>query len=188
VVKRDFKEKQMKNKKLKNIGISNQLKKTVLLSLASLVQGKNKIHLSIPAEDLATNKTLKILGNANVEILLLRSGDKLFLNGFIDFQAEINCAICAENFIKDFSEPIRAEYIKQSLKLGRSTLLTRDEIDRFYYEDDSVDLLPLFHDTVLLAIPLAPICREECRGICPGCGVNLNSEVCQCEKVSIEQG
>ena len=178
----------MKNKKPKNIEISNRLKKGVFLALTSLVQGKNKIHLSIPAEDLATNKTLKILGNTEVEMVLLRSGDKFFLDGFIDFQAEINCAICAETFIKDFSEPIQAEYIKQSLKLGLSTLLTRDEIDRFYYQDETVDLLPLFHDTVLLAIPLAPTCREECKGICPGCGVNLNSEVCQCEKVSIEQG
>lgn len=178
----------MKNKKTKNIEISNRLKKTVLLSLDSLIQGKNKIHLSIPAEDLAANKTLKILGNAEVEIILLRSGDKLFLNGFIDFQAEINCAICADNFIKDFSEPIQAEYIKQNLKMGRSTLLTRDEIDRFYYQQETVDLLPLFHDTVLLAIPLAPTCRKECKGICPGCGVNLNSETCQCEKVIVEQG
>ncbi len=177
----------MKNKKQKNIEISNRLKKSVLLNLASLVHGKNTIHLSIPSEDLATNKALKILGNAKVEIVLLRSGDKLFLNGLIDFHAEINCAICAEPFIKDFSEPIRAEYIKQNLKLGRSTLLTRDEIDRFYYQDEMVDLLPLFHDTVLLSIPLAPVCREECKGICPGCGVNLNSEVCQCEKARIEQ-
>lgn len=45
---------------------------------------------------------------------------------------------------------------------------------------DQVDLEPLARDAVLLELPLAPLCREECLGLCPACGVDLNQGVCGC--------
>lgn len=160
------------------------MKKSALLTLTSLVQGQNRLHFTLSAQDLAVNKDIKILDNAEVELAALRSGDKLLLEGTIDFRAEINCAICAETFVKNYSEPVHAEYIKQNPRLGRSILLTSDEIDRSYFQSETIDLLPLFHDIILLAIPIAPTCQEECKGICPNCGVNLNYETCRCEKAA----
>ncbi|MGH9177501.1 MAG: YceD family protein [Acidimicrobiales bacterium] len=45
---------------------------------------------------------------------------------------------------------------------------------------DQLDLEPLAHDTVLLELPLAPLCREDCAGICPTCGADRNVAPCQC--------
>ena len=45
---------------------------------------------------------------------------------------------------------------------------------------DLVDLAPIVHDACILALPLAPLCSEECRGICPECGANRNLEQCSC--------
>jgi uncharacterized protein len=46
---------------------------------------------------------------------------------------------------------------------------------------DEVDLEPLVRDAVLLELPQAPLCRPDCRGLCPSCGVNRNEESCGCE-------
>ena len=46
---------------------------------------------------------------------------------------------------------------------------------------DDIDLEPMVRDAVLLELPLAPLCRADCRGLCPSCGVNRNDEVCTCE-------
>jgi len=46
---------------------------------------------------------------------------------------------------------------------------------------DVVDLEPLVHDAVLLELPQAPLCRADCRGLCPVCGANRNDEDCACE-------
>jgi len=46
---------------------------------------------------------------------------------------------------------------------------------------DEVDLEPLVRDAVLLELPQAPLCRSECRGLCPNCGANRNEESCGCE-------
>jgi uncharacterized protein len=47
--------------------------------------------------------------------------------------------------------------------------------------DHEVDLEPLVRDAVLLELPQAPLCRSDCQGLCPFCGVNRNDEVCGCE-------
>lgn len=46
---------------------------------------------------------------------------------------------------------------------------------------DEVDLEPLVRDAVLLELPPAPLCRDDCRGLCPTCGANRNEESCGCE-------
>ena len=48
-------------------------------------------------------------------------------------------------------------------------------------EKDLVDLAPLVHDAILLDLPLAPLCREDCRGLCPHCGIDRNDASCDCQ-------
>ena len=45
---------------------------------------------------------------------------------------------------------------------------------------DELDLEPLARDAVLLELPLAPLCTEDCKGLCPTCGANRNTESCDC--------
>ncbi len=54
-----------------------------------------------------------------------------------------------------------------------------DELS-YPFEGDQVDLAPLVHDAVLLDLPLAPLCREDCAGLCPVCGADRNEEACGC--------
>jgi uncharacterized protein len=56
-----------------------------------------------------------------------------------------------------------------------------DGDETYPLEDDIVDLEPLVRDAVLLDLPLAPLCRPDCRGLCPNCGANRNEEPCACE-------
>ena len=53
--------------------------------------------------------------------------------------------------------------------------------DAYLIENDFADLAPLVHDAILLELPLAPLCREECRGLCPYCGIDRNEATCDCE-------
>ena len=55
----------------------------------------------------------------------------------------------------------------------------RDE-EAYPLSGDELDLEPLARDAVLLELPLAPLCREDCAGLCPTCGANRNTESCDC--------
>ncbi len=50
----------------------------------------------------------------------------------------------------------------------------------YLYTHDEVDLAPLVHDAILLELPLAPVCREDCQGLCPYCGIDRNEATCDC--------
>lgn len=53
-------------------------------------------------------------------------------------------------------------------------------------EDNEVDFANDIRETVLLLLPMKQVCREECKGLCPHCGVDLNVETCRCEEKAID--
>jgi uncharacterized protein len=57
---------------------------------------------------------------------------------------------------------------------------TDEDEDAYPLAGDELDLEPLARDAVLLELPLAPLCSEECRGLCPQCGANWNVTTCEC--------
>jgi uncharacterized protein len=53
--------------------------------------------------------------------------------------------------------------------------------DAYLVKDNFVDLAPLTHDAILLDLPLAPLCREDCQGLCVYCGIDRNEATCECQ-------
>jgi len=53
--------------------------------------------------------------------------------------------------------------------------------DSYLIIDDFIDLAPLVHDAIFLDLPLAPLCREDCQGLCPYCGIDRNEATCECQ-------
>lgn len=48
------------------------------------------------------------------------------------------------------------------------------------YQDKEIDLSGIVHDEVLLELPMNPVCKQDCAGLCPTCGQNLNDGKCEC--------
>ena len=53
--------------------------------------------------------------------------------------------------------------------------------EAYLVEHDFVDLAPLAHDAIFLDLPLAPLCRPDCQGLCPICGIDRNEATCTCQ-------
>jgi uncharacterized protein len=54
------------------------------------------------------------------------------------------------------------------------------------YRDDKIDLTEVVREQLYLALPMKPLCREDCKGLCPVCGVNRNRETCTCQEVWVD--
>ena len=65
---------------------------------------------------------------------------------------------------------------------ARGRAAREDDLGLGFYEGDEIDLTPLVHEQTMLALPTRPLCGEECRGLCPRCGVNLNAGPCACPR------
>lgn len=66
---------------------------------------------------------------------------------------------------------------------GHEHSITDAEAEIGYYQKDSLILEDVLREQVILSLPAKTLCREDCKGLCPRCGRNLNSETCTCETV-----
>ncbi len=55
-----------------------------------------------------------------------------------------------------------------------------EDEEAFPIVDEAIDLGPMVHEAILTELPLAPLCAEDCRGLCPYCGIDRNEQTCAC--------
>lgn len=156
-----------------------------VLRLLELREGRNELRLSIAPGDVSLS-ALRLLKNVTVELVVNKNGEKLLLNGTVLFEAEFCCAWCSECFSKVFHEKIEQEYLPRGAGPAIPPFeLTSAELHRELYTGETIDITPVVRDTILLAVPLAPVCRDDCRGLCPVCGTNLNYNQCACVREEV---
>jgi len=107
-------------------------------------------------------------------VTLTRTGRRVDLLLRIRTRVRLVCAGCGEPIHRDVENLVRVTFLPGS----ESAEGTEGDLE-FYDED--IDLRGVTHDAFVLALPIAPLCREDCRGLCPECGANLNRETCGCE-------
>lgn len=103
------------------------------------------------------------------------------VNGELATALELACARCLEPVIQDVNRKFDLLYRPLGADAGREELsVTGAEAEVSYYQGEGLLLEDVIREQVLLAVPLKIICREDCQGLCPHCGVNLNLEKCSC--------
>lgn len=95
-------------------------------------------------------------------------------------QAEVmtECVRC----LTDFAQPLSIDFTE----LYAFTPHSVTESGLLVPETGKIDLAPLVREEMLLAIPISPLCREDCKGLCPICGENLNETTCHHDDESID--
>jgi uncharacterized protein len=107
--------------------------------------------------------------------------EKFRLIGAVRGQLELGCSRCLEPFSLDVDAPFDLRYLPASAMSSDPEREVLDEdLDLSYYRDDHIDLNELLREQFYLALPMKPLCREDCRGLCPQCGANLNTAACAC--------
>ena len=103
------------------------------------------------------------------------------LNGQVAVELETDCARCLEPVITDVKRSFDLLYRPLGADAGREELsVTSAEAEISYYQGEGLLLEDVLREQVLLAVPLRAICREDCKGLCPQCGINLNTQQCSC--------
>jgi DUF177 domain-containing protein len=103
------------------------------------------------------------------------------LRGRLSAGLELQCARCLEPVQRDVKREFELLYRPLGTDAGRDELSVTDaEAEIGYYQGDGLLLEDVLREQVLLALPLKVTCREDCKGLCPHCGKNLNQEQCSC--------
>lgn len=103
--------------------------------------------------------------------------------GNLHTRLEMVCARCLETVVEEVGRDFDLYYRPTTaIPSGEETHLNLDETEIGFYEGDGLFLADVLAEQVNLALPMKIICRSDCRGLCPHCGVNLNHEECRCER------
>lgn len=103
------------------------------------------------------------------------------LRGRVSAELELQCARCLESVLQQVRRDFELLYRPLGADAGRDELSVTDaEAEIGYYQGDGLLLEDVLREQVLLALPLKVTCREDCKGLCPQCGKNLNQEQCTC--------
>lgn len=89
------------------------------------------------------------------------------------------CGRCLEPFPAGVRAGVDVRVIPRP-RTADSVKLASDDLDVDFYQNDELDLSALVEAETTLALPMKPLCRDDCRGLCPTCGGNRNVAACAC--------
>ncbi|MCL2761150.1 MAG: DUF177 domain-containing protein [Desulfuromonadales bacterium] len=121
------------------------------------------------------------LAPISVSISVFKEFDHIRLYGKIGTKIELLCSRCLSNFNRDISSTFTVFYseadrdiIEDEVELAEEDLLSST------YIGDEIDLTDLISGQVIMELPYKSLCSEECLGLCPICGTDLNKSSCDC--------
>jgi len=161
-----------------NINIEDIREDGLHLTFDNMVSCKG-FHADLP-EDIGIGSPLY----ARVDFL--REGRSIHLSGKIRGVLLLRChrclGQCSEKIDKEFYYLLLAAEDDDTNEL-REVSLGADDLDVWNFQHGIIRLDEIFREQLLLQIPLKTLCSTGCRGLCPGCGRDLNREECCCETV-----
>jgi uncharacterized protein len=144
--------------------------------------GVMELPLYLKAEQLENLRLLRpVVGTVGIVNL----GTRLQVRVELETEMELECVRCMNSFPYLVTLEF-CEYYSEANDPERegSLELTGEDLETFPYTGDRLDLEEAIRQNMLLSVPAYPLCKEDCRGLCSGCGTNLNIGGCGCSSGS----
>ncbi len=118
-------------------------------------------------------------------VRITRLPEEHLLRGRMSIAGRLTCIRCLEELPWSTEEELTIRLVPAVNSPGAEEVeLEAGDLDVRFVEDHELDLLDVAAEQVLLALPMHAVCREDCAGVCPTCGANLNDEgACTCDPV-----
>ena len=120
-----------------------------------------------------------LIGRCVLNLRATRADDKVKLIGNVNAVVEFECDRCLTTLTLPVEESFDLVYAPP-LGTAEEHELDEKDLSLGFYQDGIIDLDDLVREQIELASPMARLCDEECRGLCPECGANLNLGECAC--------
>ena len=116
-----------------------------------------------------------------VHLSVSREYDHVKVTGSVATILKLCCSRCLSEFLMEIDSPFTIFYL-QDKDFGKDEdmELSEEDLVTATYEGDEIDFSNEIAAQIILAIPIKPLCSEECKGLCPDCGVDLNESQCSC--------
>ncbi|MFQ5596954.1 MAG: DUF177 domain-containing protein [Nitrospiria bacterium] len=149
------------------------------------------LHLSQDLDPKRLNlseKGLTLLQKVHVELDLTKQGEgEVYARGSLSTMAAFECSRCLQGFSHPLCSDFHLVYVPRSGALSEGEPdLSIDALDLVFYDGDQIDFDNDLVAQLHLCVPMNPVCRPDCRGLCSQCGEDLNLRRCTCRNDSTD--
>ena len=154
----------------------------MLLDLTRYRQPLTRLDATFQPSDIAQEgDSYQILAPVELGLDVHKDKDVFRLVGRVRTALELSCSRCVEPFPMPVDSSFDLRYLPAAALSEQDEREIADEdFETSYYRDDQIDVKELLREQFYLALPMKPLCKEDCRGLCPVCGTNLNVAACGC--------
>lgn len=135
-----------------------------------------------PAAFAPEDDSFRLTGPVSLVAEVHKDGSRVKLTGRLTAPLECDCGRCLDPFPVPVAATFALLYVPSTEAVEvKDRQVGHGDAAVSYYQDDVIDLGELMREQFLLALPMKPLCREDCRGLCPVCGANWNRDTCTCD-------
>ncbi len=140
---------------------------------------------------IGSEESVRFNSPIDIEMQVRRISRFVEAGGSLRTSVRLFCSRCLGEFSQSLSIPFEATYSEEvpALDVPREDTeieLTAEAIDLLPFHGRQIDLVEAIQEHLLLALPVRPLCREDCKGLCPKCGADLNQGPCECTEKPID--
>lgn len=141
-----------------------------------------------PGELELEDESLRLVSEAKLEGRASKRREQIRLQGTVAASVEVRCDRCVAPVHIPVNADFDVTYVPEEVLTtdSEATELQADDLSFATYAGDELDLDELAREQLLLALPARHLCREDCKGLCPTCGEDLNTGACRCEAQEID--
>lgn len=158
------------------------------LDLTQIRQPQTPFEATYAADRFAgEDQEYTVIAPVVLAMTISRDKERFRLAGRVRTLLELGCSRCVEPYALPVDQAFDLRYVPQK---DAGDFVEReigaDDMAVAFYEDDTLDLRQLLEEQFYLALPMKPLCRPDCRGLCGICGTNLNQDTCGCTAVWVD--
>ena len=145
-------------------------------------------HVYEPEEIILDEEYARLIKQPEITGRASRKGSEVRLRGKITASAEIDCSRCLKAVVIPVETEFDVTYIPaEEYEESAPAELQEDDLSLAVFDGEAIDVDELVREQLLLALPARALCREECKGLCPVCGADKNTDSsCACEQKDID--
>jgi uncharacterized protein len=142
----------------------------------------NLVRQFAPEEFEGRTSQFRVVEPVDLTLTVHKDHARYRLVGRLTATLEQTCSRCLEPFREPVDARFDIRYLPQSDNTGAAEReVEEDDLSDAFYREDQIDLRQLMEEQFYLALPMKPLCRVDCKGLCPNCGTDLNDATCECE-------
>lgn len=155
----------------------------LLLDLSRMRESRDRVDRTLEPSALpaADAEEFRVEAPVRLAFDISKDGSQFHLVGHVASSLTLACGRCLDDIVLPVDLAFDLLYLPHKDNAGEAEVeVEDDDLTTAFYGNDEIDLGQLVLEQFYLAVPMKPLCRESCRGLCPECGTNLNTATCSC--------